>query len=594
MNLITQLSAQPWVGRLGWTLLHFLWLGTLIAVVYAAARRAARSASPNARYLLACLALAVIVATPVATWILLRPSVSTLAVAPPAAIPSSPVALQGHTAIRVNSDYTLPQPVLSWVVAVWFAGTIAFWIRLAGGWALTIRLRSVSVRPAPSRWQNVFDRLKAAVRVSPRVRLLVSSVVTGPMVVGWIRPVVLVPMGALAGLPPEQVEAILLHELAHVRRGDYLVNILQSVVEALLFYHPAVWWISNHIREERESCCDDLAVSITGDVTGYALALAELASFRPTPVAAAVAATGGSLSRRIARLLGQPRPDSLRIAGPGVLTTLALVAVTAFAMFAQSTAPPKFEVASVKPSSEQRFMTVHPLPGGRLTATAPLRLLIQNAYGLQAFQIIGGPRWIDLDRYEIEAKAEGNANRAEVFQMLQTLLKDRFQLKTHSETRELPVYLLVAAKNGPKLSPPKDGGCVATNPDGPPPPPRTGFPCGRAGIMVEPGGARIAGAKVLMPEFTRILSIVMGRSVIDKTGVSTQFDAQVDFAPDATTAGLPVPINPGGPGGASPPAEPASPSIFSAIQEQLGLKLESGKGPVEVLVIDHVERPSGN
>ena len=137
------------------------------------------------------------------------------------------------------------------------------------------------------------------------------------------------PLGALAGLPPEQVEALLLHELAHIRRHDYLVNILQSVAEAILFYHPAVWWVSAHMRAERELCCDDIAVSVSGDVLTYARALADLESYRPSHARTAMAANGGSLAPRIARLLGQPWPESRTVPGPGVVTSAALILAAA-------------------------------------------------------------------------------------------------------------------------------------------------------------------------------------------------------------------------------------------------------------------------
>jgi beta-lactamase regulating signal transducer with metallopeptidase domain len=160
------------------------------------------------------------------------------------------------------------------------------------------------VRPAPAEWQRVLDQLKSRLSVSPPVRLLVSGLLQAPAAVGWLRPIVLVPAGALAGLPPGQMEALLVHELAHVRRHDYLVHMVQSAVEAILFYHPAVWRISGHMRSERELCCDDIAVSITGDATVYARALAEFDStgwIQPT----IMAANSGSLADRIARLLGQ-------------------------------------------------------------------------------------------------------------------------------------------------------------------------------------------------------------------------------------------------------------------------------------------------
>src|SRR5947207_1326915 len=182
-------------------------------------------------------------------------------------------------------------------------------------------MRSAQVRPAPPEWQQALRHLGARIGISRPVRLLVSAVVQVPTVVGWIRPVVLMPIGALTGLPSEQVEALLLHELTHIRRHDYLVNILQGIAEALLFYHPAVWWVSGHIRTERELCCDDLAVSVSGDALTYARALAQLESYRPAHFGATVAANGGSLSDRIARLLGHSRPAIGAGLGPGVVVT---------------------------------------------------------------------------------------------------------------------------------------------------------------------------------------------------------------------------------------------------------------------------------
>jgi uncharacterized protein (TIGR03435 family) len=484
------------------------------------------------------------------------------------------------------------------VVALWLAGAMAFWLRLLGGWAYAIRLRSRLVRPAPCEWQQALDRLKTRIRISRPVRLLVSSLVQAPAVVGWLRPVVLVPVGALTGLPSEQIEALLLHELAHIRRHDYLVNVLQSAVEALLFYHPAVWWVSGHIRAERELCCDDVAVSVSGDVLSYACALAELEAARPAHFRTAMAATGGSLAHRIARLMGQSRPASRTLSGPGILAAM-LLAITAFTLFGQPDRP-KFEVASIKPSAEQRFMMVRPLPG-RLTANAPVRLLMQNAYTAQSFQIVGGPAWVDSERYAIEAKAAGNAGRTQIFLMLQSLIEDRFQLKIHRETRELPVYALVAAKSGLKLPPPKEGNCVDAPVDSIPEPaggrmqpPMQGGPpvgrCGSVGVMAVPPVARMQGGKVPMTEFIRMLSMVLGRTVIDKTGFKGLFDVRLDFLPDEVTPALPPP--PPDAAGASPDSNTAS--ILSALPEQLGLRLESTKGPVEVIVIDHVERPSAN
>ena len=597
MNPLQIMAAQPGVPRLGSTLLHFLWQGVAIAAVYAAARRRAGTSVPNVRYLLGCAVLAAMAAAPLVTWWVLGPSAADVATTSPAA----PLSTTAPGAVRTlqaafpgGVSAAAAAPFLSWVVAVWFAGATALWVRLIGGWILAARLRSRLVRPAPAAWQQTLDRLKARMRVSHPVRLLVSSLVQAPAVVGWLRPVVLAPVRALAGLPAEQMEALLLHELAHIRRYDYLVNMLQSAVEALLFYHPAVWWVSGHLRAERELCCDDAAVSASGDALVYARALAGLASFCPPVV---MAANGGSLAHRIGRLLGQPRSAPRTLSGTGIVAAAVLPVIAAVAVFGQPASRPRFEVASIKPVGYQGPMRMRPLPNG-LTGTLSLKLLMQSAYTAQAFQIIGGPEWINSERYAIDAKAAGNSSRDQISLMLQSLLEERFQLKIHRETRELPVFDLVIARGGPKLPPPKEGGCEDFTDPHPEPtgdrmaPPGSGpaalARCGGLDVILQVGGAQMSGGKIPMPELVRMLSVVLGRTVVDRTGFTGLFDVRLDFLPDDSTPHLPPPP----PDAASSNA--MSPSIFNALPEQLGLRLVAAKGPVEVIVIDHVERPSAN
>jgi len=603
------------IELLGATLLHFLWQGILIAGVYAAVRRGA--ARPEVRYLLACAALAAMAAAPVATWIALRPP-SSDAVAVQASFPapqaaSAAAGVPGERLRFLATGYEgVPSARLSWVAAAWMAGVVVFWLRLLGGWMMAERLRRRQVRPAPRHWQQALDRLRTRLRISRPVQLLVSGLVQAPAVVGLLRPVVLVPVGALAGLPAEQVEALLLHELAHIRRYDHLVNALQSMVEALLFYHPAVWWVSGHMRSERELCCDDAAVAITGDAPGFARALAQVGAAEHAHHQAAMAATGGSVADRVARLLGVPRPASRTHSLAAVAAAAALVGITAMAVVGQ-TARPKFEVASIKPTGSRGGGRMRPMPG-RLTASAPLRVLMEAAYHVQPFQIVGGPEWVEWDGYAVDAKASGNPEHAQMMLMLQSLLEDRFQLRIHRESREMPIYALVPARGELKLPPPRDGSCVEetevlgplADPGARMQPPGQGTApariveqhpdhtvyesaprCGGLDVMLEAGGARMVGGKVPVAEFVRVLSRVLGRTVTDQTGFSGVFDVKLDFLPDDRTPGLPPP-----PPGAIP-AETASPSIFSAVQ-QLGLRLESTKGPVEVLVIDHAERPSAN
>jgi uncharacterized protein (TIGR03435 family) len=295
--------------------------------------------------------------------------------------------------------------------------------------------------------------------------------------------------------------------------------------------------------------------------------------------------------------------------GPaGVWTRIAVTFATAAALAllaplrtvasarAQTPAPTarlQFEAASIKPSPFfDRIMSVRALPG-RLTADATLQVLMQYAYGVQPFQLVGGPGWLMSDHYEIEAKADVSANRDRIFRMLQSLLEDRFQLKTHRELKELPVFTLVSNRGGFKLPAPRDGVCVDSPAD-------AAVEWAGSGRMAAPGElqpakgrcgsaivglGQLRGGKIAMSELVRTLSMVLGRSVIDRTGFTSLFDVQLDFVPDETTPAMPPP----------PPGSGISGvSIAQALQEQLGLRLEPAKGPVEVIVVDQAERPSAN
>jgi uncharacterized protein (TIGR03435 family) len=598
------LISGPWVERLGWTLVHFLWQGVLILAVYTAVRKLlGRTSSPNARYLLACGALAALVAAPLMTFGLMvspevfQPTISLRRIPLSAPTGSAGAAVTGLVSLTSAGAH---ESTLTLVVMLWLAGAIAFWVRLMAGWIIIIRMRSTQVRPAQTEWQDTLNNLCARIRLSRPVRLLVSARVQVPTVIGWLRPVVLMPIGALTGLPAEHVEAVLIHELAHIRRHDYLVNFMQSVAEALLFYHPAVWWVSAHIRTERELCCDDIAVSVSGDVVTYARALTELESYRPAHLNGALAANGGSLEVRIARLLGESRPVVRSRPGPSVIVSAVLLLIAACGVFGQSPALPQFEVVSIKQSAAgpqvQGTGLTRTFPDGRFTAEGTLlKPLTSMAYGLRGYQILGGPNWIDSARYDMEAKANANTDPQQRQLMLQSLLKDKFKLKFHRETQFLPVYLLTAAKSGIKLQPPKEENCRTPDPNrqGPPrpqPAPDQPLipPCGRVVAALNPAGGRLAAGKATMETLTYTLSNLLGRSVIDKTGFTGTFDAYMAYTPDEALAGTLIT------GPFKKPAAGGLPTIFTAIEEQLGLNLESGTGPVEVLVIDDVERPAEN
>ncbi len=281
-------------------------------------------------------------------------------------------------------------------------------------------------------------------------------------------------------------------------------------------------------------------------------------------------------------------------------------------------ARPSFEVVSIKPNtSGAGGGGIGTRPGGLFTATnVPAKMLIRQAYRMQDFQIIGGPNWLTTDRFDVEARAEAGAvpppsgppdptRPNPIALMLQSMLEDRFQLKVHIETRELPVYNLVVGRDGSKMKSsadqnPQRGAAppVPPPPVGPPPP---GGPGPRGAPVMGPGSIRIGGGNLVantiaMPQFVNTLSQMVGRPVVDKTGLTGMFDIDLRWTPEGGQGG---PFGPGGPAGpeiapAPVAADPSAPSIFTAVQEQLGLRLESAKGPVEVIVIDSVQKPTEN
>ncbi len=217
------------------------------------------------------------------------------------------------------------------VVIVWLSGVAVLLVRLIGGWWRVRRLQRAALSGPPSPWQIAADRLARRLDLRRRVHVTDADTVDSPAVLGWWRPVIVLPLAALSGLTPGQMDAILMHELAHIERHDYLVNVLQLVTETLLFYHPAVWWVSHHMRIEREQCCDAVVVELCSDALGYAAALTHLEEARCTHAAFAVAATGGTLVERIRRVLiprsSPHRPIAHALVTASTVTVLLLIVV---------------------------------------------------------------------------------------------------------------------------------------------------------------------------------------------------------------------------------------------------------------------------
>src|SRR5258706_5681081 len=308
-------------NRVGWVLLHSLWQGALIGFAFALVRLALWRHSANVRYLAGCLGLALLLIAPVATvlvGVMPSPQIHLSSPGPVRHVfvpTAAPVAVQNPEARDPDAWY------LQWVAefcarlapllaAGWMAGVAFFSIRLTRSWWWVRALRTKSNEPVDATWIETLNDLRCRLEISRPVRLLKSALVEVPTVIGWLRPVILLPAASLTGLTPTQLEAILAHELAHVRRLDYLVNAFQCLIETLMFYHPAVWWISRCVREERENCCDDLGAKGCGDRLAYARGLATLEECRANLPQFAFAASGGSLLNRVRRLLGAPEQSA--------------------------------------------------------------------------------------------------------------------------------------------------------------------------------------------------------------------------------------------------------------------------------------------
>lgn len=330
---------------LGAALFHSLWQGTIVAALLSLALAALRPS--QLRYLSACAALLAMFACFILTFFYFLPA-SVASLNAPQLLATLPGG--GPASWRMTSDPALYFP---WLAPCWLAGVAFFQLRGLAGWVAASRLRTRGVCSPPDLWQQRLATLQSRIQLAKPVRLLETALGNVPVVVGWLRPVILVPIGMFATLPASQIEAILLHELAHVRRHDYLVNLLQSIIEGFLFYHPAAWWISRVIRTERENCCDDFVVTVSGDAHEYASALTALEQTRWAAHNAVLAANGGSLVKRIRRLL-DPQTNTRATLTP-VIAAGILTLIGTLALFAWQATPKSAEQELADKMEKNRF-----------------------------------------------------------------------------------------------------------------------------------------------------------------------------------------------------------------------------------------------
>lgn len=342
-------------------LMHFVWQGAAIACALAIALIFVRS--PRVRYGLAFLALmALPIVFGVTVWLAMP--AETERIVTRFIVPWTPGFLD-------DAPSSSSVARASWnIVSIWTAGAALVIAYRLAGWLAAQRIRRVGICAASPEWQKCVSRLSSQIGLKRTALLLESALAEVPATIGSWRPVILIPLGLLTGLPAQHVESILLHELAHISRYDYFVNLIQAAVEAVLFYHPATWWISHVMRRERELCCDDLVIAATGDRATYAKALGALEQHRSRqPI---LAATGGQLVQRIHRLLGRATSRASSVV-PAIIFLMTASAAASFAFYPEplpmpepipmpSPAPAPEPMPAPSPQAPEQSVPVMPTP----------------------------------------------------------------------------------------------------------------------------------------------------------------------------------------------------------------------------------------
>ena len=492
-----------------------------------------------------------------------------------------------------------PTALLSeFLFAVWIAGAVAFLLV----WYLRSREVASVLRQGESadggHEAEILHSLQSEWKQHRQIAVVCSPEMIEPGIFGIVRPILLWPTQLTEQLEDQHVRAILAHELAHVRRCDNLTAAIHMLVEVLFWFHPIVWWIESRMVKERECACDDAVIAATApDV--YAESLLKACRFCvESPRSCVSGITGADLRNRIVRITTHRRGARLSLTRKVGVASAAVVVLALPMSFGlvegmqsqgsllhPATSPaPAFEVATIKPNNDpQAGLRIDLSPSNFSATGGSVKDLIEFAYNVNSHdRVQGEPAWTSSRRFDIHAKASESRIAAfhalpvmqqmtELRLMLQSLLADRFQLKVSFKTAHLPVYALVVAKDGPKFKE------VEADPLPPPgTPPRPGAHLPRLGKTGANQYTATAWDMSSTADFLSRFDEVGHRMVVDETGLKGHYDfvlngISVEPSPDGTTT-----------------------SIFTALEEQLGLKLESRRAPVEVLVIDRVEPPSEN
>jgi bla regulator protein blaR1 len=531
-------------------------------------------------------------------------------------------------ASQFSASVTNQLPAL--LAALWLCGFVAVILIWCARWRrISMSLRG-AVPMCDGREVDALRRLERTGGIPRRIEMFVSRASLEPGIFGIVRPVLVWPQGISARLDDAHVEAILAHEVWHVRRRDNLFAALHMLVEAIFWFHPAVWYLGKRLVEEREVACDEEVLELGSERQIYAESILKICEFCVgSPLACVSGVTGADLKRRIVRIMTSGATHKLDLGKKFLLVAAGFTALAMPVVFGLAHAMPwrgqnpatpareQFDVASVKPCDKNSPVPPNAGRGGGGGNDSSSRMdmpcstlahLIEVAYvefpdgvrqprlAFKPLPIEGGPAWLKSDTFLISAETEKSVTPTMMRgPMLQMILEDRFKLKVHRETREVPVYELTVAKGGLKLPHTVPGSCVPEDLWNLAIPPKPGDKplCLMGMRRTDATNVTLWSRGMTLNQICHYLDFIgIDRPLIDKTGVGDGelFDIQLQFSIDDSTPGL-HPRDTGE--GLGTAGDAAFPSLFTAIQ-QLGLKLVPAKGPGKFVVIDGVERPSGN
>lgn len=518
--------------------------------------------------------------------------------------------------VTLGTSHLLP----AILAGLWLCGFVTVLIL----WCVRWRRISVAVRMAvplsEGREVETLRRVERATGVRQPVELLLSKTMLEPGIFGMSRPVLVWPHGISEYLESAHLEAVLAHELWHVRRRDNLTAAIHMAVEAIFWFYPLVWWLGARLVEERERACDEEVAELGGERRVYAESILKVCEFCVgSPLACVSGVTGADLKKRMVHIMSEQVAQKLDFSKKVLLSiaaALVLIAPIVFGLVnaipsiaqsqneAASAESPRFDSVSVKPStmaspnptyagSKAHMVRMFYSPDGYTASNVTLRDLIEEAYGVQTDQIVGGPDWLNSARFDVQAKVDrvqvNPANREQMEQSrienqkrLQGLLADQFKLVVGTQTKNLSTYDLVVADSGSKLQATNTADTM-TGPDG--------RPMGVHRMMMNQGNGQVMGLAAQgasLDVLAQQLSRQLGTPVTDKTGLKGDYDFSLQWAAPGKNTQQEGEVSPEGGMDAASRA-----SLVSAVQQQLGLKLEPQNQPMPVLVIEHVVKPQG-